>query len=246
MKSTPGPDPLFDARRDYRPVRSFVLREGRLTPAQARALDELWPRFGIANGHDRLDPHALFGRSAPLVLEVGFGNGQTLAAMALAAPECDFLGVEVHRPGVGSLLNALERDAIGNVRVLCADARQVLRERIPPASLAGLRVYFPDPWPKKRHHKRRLVDAAFAADAVACLAPGGVLHLATDWRPYAEQMLAVLGGRPELVNRGGADGFAQRPPWRPETHFERRGRRLGHGVDDLLFERLEHAEPAGP
>ena len=245
MKKAPGPDPLFDADRGRRAVRSFVLREGRLTPAQERALEELWPRFGLDNGHEAIDFTRVFGRTAPLILEIGFGNGRTLAAMAAAAPENDFLGVEVHRPGVGALLNRIETDGLENLRVLCADAVQVLRERIRPGALSGLRIYFPDPWPKKRHHKRRLIQPAFVHLAAERLAPGGVMHLATDWLPYAEHMLEVLSAEGLLQNLGGPDGFAPRPAWRPETHFERRGLRLGHGVRDLLFERRPALDAAG-
>ena len=221
-----------------RPIRSFVTRSGRITGAQQRALEELWPRYGLEFAPARLDADALFGRVAPRVCEIGFGNGDNLLALATAHPEQDFLGVEVHRPGVGRVLLALEQARLTNVRVVCHDAVEVLAGQLAPDSLAQILILFPDPWPKKRHHKRRLLQAPFAALAASRLAPGGVLRLATDWRPYALEMLAVLGATAGLANLAADGGFVERPAARQATRFERRGERLGHEVFDLAFRRL--------
>ncbi len=213
-----------------RPIRSFVRREGRLTPAQARALAELWPRFGVEAGETPIDFSAAFGRAAPVVLEIGFGNGNALAALAAQQPQNNYLGIEVHRPGVGQLLRRLHDERLANVRVLCADAKEVLARNIPDASLAAVYLLFPDPWPKQRHHKRRLVQPDFIELVRRKLKPGGVLHLATDWQDYAEHMQAVLGA---------ASGFAPAPAGlRPDTKYEARGRRLGHAVRDLVYVRV--------
>jgi tRNA (guanine-N7-)-methyltransferase len=218
-----------------RPVRSYVLRAGRMGSGQVRALAELAPRYVVPFDGAPLDPGTLFGRVAPLVVEVGFGMGQATAEIAAAHPERDFIGIEVHEAGVGALLQRIDALGLANLRIVRHDAVEVLARAVAPASLAALHVYFPDPWPKKRHWKRRLIQPAFAALAASRLAPGGLLHCATDWQPYAQQMLDVLGAEPALRNT--ADGFAPRPAWRPETKFERRGVALGHGVWDLLFER---------
>ena len=218
-----------------RPVRSYVLRGGRMGSGQVRALAELAPRFVLPFSQTPLDAAAVFGRRAPLVLEVGFGMGQATAAIARSRPDSDFLGIEVHEAGVGALLQRIEADGLSNLRVVRHDAVEVLRSMIAPASLAGVFVFFPDPWPKKRHWKRRLIQPAFAALVASRLAPGGVLHCATDWQPYAEQILEVLSGEPALANT--AAGYAPRPTYRPETKFERRGLALGHGVWDLVFTR---------
>jgi tRNA (guanine-N7-)-methyltransferase len=223
-----------EARR-MRPVRSFVLRQGRTSPAQQRALDELLPKFGVPASHAQLDFHAIFGRRAPVVLEIGFGMGETTAATAKAHPETDFLGVEVHGPGVGSLLNRIETERLTNLRVVRHDAVDVVASMIVAGSLAGIHVYFPDPWPKKRHHKRRLMKPPFVHELALRLAPGGYLHTATDWEDYALRMLETLSAEPLLENT--ADGFAPRPPWRPQTKFESRGMTLGHAVFDLVFRR---------
>jgi len=217
------------------PIRSYVLRQGRFSPAQQRAYAELMPRLGVAYAPQPLDFVALFGRRARVVLEIGSGMGETTVRIALDNPENDYLAVEVHAPGVGSLLRRVEEEGLTNVRVVQHDAVEVLRDMLPPGSLAAIHVFFPDPWPKKRHHKRRLVQPAFAALAASRLIPGGRLHVATDWQEYAERILEVLAATPGLRNT--AEGFAPRPPWRPETKFERRGRRLGHGVWDVLFTR---------
>ena len=216
-----------------RPVRSYVLRGGRLGSGQARALAELGPRFVLPFTGSPLDARAVFGRSAPLVVAVGFGMGQATAAIAAARPDHDFIGIEVHEAGVGALLQHIDGQQLANLRIVRHDAVEVLRSMIAPASLAAVHVFFPDPWPKKRHWKRRLVQPAFAALVASRLTAGGTLHCATDWQPYAEQMLEVLGADPLLANT--AEGFAPRPAYRPETKFERRGLALGHGVRDLVF-----------
>lgn len=227
----------FTSQPGRRQVRSFVLREGRLTPAQKRAFDEHWARFGLEYQGSPRDLDAVFGRRAGRVLEIGFGNGEALRFAAGNEPERDLIGVEVHRPGVGRLLNALAEDGREHVRVFCHDAVEVLRDDIAPGALDEIRIFFPDPWHKKRHHKRRLVQPDFIRLLVARLKPGGLLHLATDWEGYAEHMFDVLEAEPALHNRLGPRVAAERPPWRPQTHFEQRGVRLGHGVWDLLYER---------
>lgn len=228
-----------------RPVRSFVLRGGRLTDGQQRALDELWPRWGIEPGGGELDFAATFGNAGPVILEIGFGNGDATWRMAEAEPQHNFLAVEVHRPGVGRLLLSLEQRGIGNVRVVCADAVEVLREHVPPESLGGVRIYFPDPWPKQRHHKRRILQPAFVDLLAARMRSGAILHLATDWAPYAEHMLEVLRGSGRFENLSPAGGSCPRPEWRPRTKYERRGERLGHPVSDLVFRRRPKAAPRG-
>ena len=218
-----------------RPIRSYVLRQGRISPAQQRACDELLPRFGIPFSETPLDYAAVFGRVAPVVLEIGFGMGETTAAIAAAQGERDFLGVEVHLPGVGALLKRVEAQALPNVRVIRHDAVDVVRAMIAQGSLAAVHVYFPDPWPKKRHHKRRLLTPAFVHALAQRLAANGYLHVATDWAHYAEAILATLAAEPLLANS--SEGFAPPPPWRPQTKFETRGRKLGHGVFDMVFVR---------
>jgi tRNA (guanine-N7-)-methyltransferase len=219
-----------------RPIRSYVLRQGRMTDAQRAARERLTSRYGIAFDPVPLVFERVFGRSAPCVLEIGFGMGETTAEIAAAHPEIDYLGVEVHAPGVGSLLRLIEQRALANVQVIQHDAVQVLTHMIAPECLHGIHIFFPDPWPKKRHHKRRLLQLPFARLAAARLAPGGYLHLATDWQDYADWMLEVLAQVPELRNT--ADGFAPRPAYRPLTKFERRGMRLGHAVRDIVFRRV--------
>ena len=228
------------AAHPARAIRSFVMRRGHLSDAQREARDTLLPTYGIPDAQGPLDPAALFGRRAPVVLEIGFGMGHTTAQIAAARPDTDFIGIEVYVPGVGSLLRALAARALTNVRVIQHDAVEVLQTRIAPDSLAGVHVYFPDPWPKKRHHKRRLIQPPFVSMLAQRIAPGGYLHCATDWAPYADQMLEVLGAEPRLANT--ADGFAPRPDWRPLTKFEQRGLRLGHGVWDLMFTRIRPEE----
>jgi tRNA (guanine-N7-)-methyltransferase len=220
-----------------RTIRSFVTRGGRITPAQERALGALWPRFGLESAGP-LEARSLFGRTAPLIVEIGFGNGESLLALAAAKPGIDFLGIEVHRPGVGRLLLGLEERRLTNVRVICRDAVEVFERQIAPESLQEILVLFPDPWPKKRHHKRRLIQGPFVERLARSLAPGGVLRLATDWEPYAVEMLATLNATAELQNLAPEGGFAERPAERAPTRFERRGERLGHEVWDLAFRRV--------
>jgi tRNA (guanine-N7-)-methyltransferase len=217
------------------PIRSYVLRQGRFSRGQQRAYAELLPRYGIAYRGEPLDLATVFGRTAPVVAEIGFGMGETTARIAAENPGKDYLAIEVHAPGVGSLLRQVDAAGISNVRIVAHDAVEVLRDMVAPASLAAIHVFFPDPWPKKRHHKRRLLQPQFVALAASRLAPGGLLHVATDWQEYADHVLEVLSASPALRNT--AAGFAPRPAWRPETKFERRGMRLGHGVWDLLFAR---------
>ncbi|WPL11664.1 MULTISPECIES: tRNA (guanosine(46)-N7)-methyltransferase TrmB [Thiorhodovibrio] len=226
-----------DIRR--RPVRSFVLREGRLTAAQARAFETLWPRYGLNWQPDQpLDLPALFGNDHPVVLEIGFGNGEAMLHMAARHPKRNYLGLEVHRPGIGHLLRELERVGLGNVRVMREDATALLARGLKPASLAGVCLFFPDPWPKKRHHKRRIVQPAFVDELARVIASGGFFHAATDWLPYAEWMLEHLcaaGDRFENLSPSG--DFIPRPDDRPPTRFERRGERLGQPARDLWFRR---------
>jgi tRNA (guanine-N7-)-methyltransferase len=221
-----------------RPIRSFVIRAGRITPAQERALVALWPKYGVEPTQRMLDCGALFGRAAPRTVEIGFGNGENLLKLAREHPQRDYLGVEVHRPGMGRLLLALEEQQLTNVRVICHDAVEVLARLIAPQALQEILILFPDPWPKKRHHKRRLIQRTFVELAASRLSVGGVLRLATDWEPYALQMLAVLGATPGLENLAADSGFVPRPPERVATRFEKRGVRLGHEVWDLAFRRI--------
>ena len=232
----PSADPPRGGTPPHRPIRSFVLRAGRIGPGQARAREELGPRFVLPFQATPIDPASVFGRRAPLVLEIGFGMGDATARIAAARPDTDFIGCEVHEPGVGALLRRIDELGLGNLRIVRHDAVEVLEQMIAPASLAGIHVFFPDPWHKKKHHKRRLIQPAFVARLATRLAPGGTLHCATDWEPYAQQMLEVLSAEPALANT--AAGYAPRPEVRPLTKFEQRGLRLGHGVWDLVFRRV--------
>ena len=225
---------MTDADRDElrkRRVRSFVRRPGRMTPAQSRALAELLPRYAVDPALS--DLRQAFDRDAPLIVEIGCGNGDAMIEMAGADAGANFVGIEVHEPGVGRLLRGIDDHALGNVRVAMRDAVEVLRDQTVPESLSALRIYFPDPWPKKRHHKRRLIQPGFVALAASRLAPDGLLHLATDWAPYAEWIVEVLAGEERLQNLG--EPFVPAPAWRPQTHFERRGARRGHAIFDLLY-----------
>jgi tRNA (guanine-N7-)-methyltransferase len=233
-KAPPKPFTVTEGRRE---VRSFVLRQGRFTPAQQRAFDDAWPRFGLDYTGTPRDLDAVFGRQALRILEIGFGNGEALRHSARMDLARDHIGIEVHAPGVGRVLNGLAEDGSDHVRVYHHDAVEVLRNEIVDGALDEIRIYFPDPWHKKRHNKRRLVQPAFAALLVTKLRLGGRLHLATDWQDYAEQMWDVLDATPGLRNRVGPRGHVPRPPWRPQTHFESRGLKLGHGVWDLLYDR---------
>jgi tRNA (guanine-N7-)-methyltransferase len=224
-------NPESDRRPGHRAIRSFTLRAGRITVAQRRALDELWPRFGIPGAPGPLDLRQAFGRDAPRVMEIGFGDGELLAAMAAADPATDFLGVEVHEPGIGHALLLVEKFGLANVRLVRHDAVEVLEQQVADGSLAGVNLFFPDPWPKKRHHKRRIVQPEFARLVARKLAPGGVFHVATDWAPYAEHIEAVVAAEPAF----------EQPPLpatsRPRTKFERRGERLGHDVYERAWQR---------
>ncbi len=220
---------------ERRSIRSYVLRQGRTTAAQARAVAELMPRWGIAFSPAPLDLERAFGRHAPKILEIGFGMGETTALLAAAHPGTDYLGVEVHGPGVGALLRRIQTLGLRNVRVIQHDAVEVVERMIAPDTLDGVHVFFPDPWPKKRHHKRRLLQPEFVRLLATRMKPGATLHAATDWEDYAVQMLEVLSAEPLLENT--ANGFAARPESRPLTKFEARGARLGHGVWDLVFRR---------
>ena len=222
-----------------RAIRSFVTRSGRITTAQERALQELWPRYGIEPGVAALDLDALFGRRARRIAEIGFGNGDNLLSLAASRPAEDFLGIEVHRPGVGRLLLQLEERALSNVRVLCRDAVEVLERDLGGQCLDEILILFPDPWPKKRHHKRRLIQPAFVALLAERLKDGGTLRLATDWEPYAAEMLETLSAEPRLCNVAPDGRFIPRPAERSPTRFERRGERLGHEVWDLEFRRVQ-------
>lgn len=223
-----------------RPIRSYVLRTGRMTSGQERAFNDNWARWGLEHSAGPIDFTEIFGRHAsdncaPRVLEIGFGMGQSLVAMAEAAPGTDFIGIEVHKPGVGRLLHSMVEQQVANIRVYCHDAVEVLRDCIPKASLDTIQIFFPDPWHKKRHHKRRLIQSAFVAQLLTRLKPGGTLHLATDWEDYAEQMMEVLSQARGLSNCCGPGEYSPRPEHRPLTKFELRGERLGHGVWDLVF-----------
>ena len=233
---TPSDEQHASARLTSQSIRSFVLRQGRMSDAQHRFLDEMMPKVGVVYRPAPIDLNAVFGRQAPHVVEIGFGMGQSTAVIAQARPGDDFLGIEVHAPGVGSLCKLIEEGGIPNLRIVQHDAVEVLRDMIPEASLAGVHIYFPDPWPKKRHHKRRLVQPPFVKLIASRLAPGGYLHCATDWEEYAQQMLEVLSAEPQLANT--ADGYAPKPDYRPLTKFENRGIKLGHGVWDLVFRRV--------
>ncbi len=228
--------------KPYRPIRSYVLRQGRVTAAQNRARDELLPRFGIAFAPGLLDLDRVFGRAAPKILEIGSGMGETTADIAAQHPGNDYLAIEVHAPGVGSLLKRIAGRGLANVRIVQHDAVEVLEHMIAPASLDGAHIFFPDPWPKKRHHKRRLVQAPFVRLLATRMKPGAYVHIATDWEDYARQMLEVLSAEPLLANT--ADGFALRPEYRPLTKFESRGLRLGHRVWDIVFRRRIAGEPS--
>jgi tRNA (guanine-N7-)-methyltransferase len=223
--------------KPLRTVKSFVRREGRLTAAQQRAIDTLWQDFAVDEGNTLIDLDTLFGRNAPKVIEIGFGNGASLAEMAEQQPDHDFLGIEVHRPGVGQLLNLIEQKQLTNLRVACTDAVELLKHRLSDNSIDRLQLFFPDPWHKKRHHKRRIIQPEFVELLAKRIKTGGHLHMATDWQDYAEQMLEDLSNNTDFTNQGDDSGYIPRPDYRPLTKFEQRGHRLGHGVWDLLFER---------
>ncbi|MBK8578467.1 MAG: tRNA (guanosine(46)-N7)-methyltransferase TrmB [Candidatus Accumulibacter sp.] len=218
-------------------IRSFVRRQGRVSNAQQRYHEDMMAKIGVAYVAQCVDFATLFGRAAPRILEIGFGMGETSAAIAALHPESDYLGIEVHTPGVGSLCKLVAEQGLHNLRIVQHDAVEVVRDMITPASLAGVHIFFPDPWPKKRHHKRRLLQPPFVALLASRLQPDGYIHCATDWEDYAQQMLAVLAAEPRLQNT--APDYAPRPAYRPLTKFEQRGLRLGHGVWDLVFRRRQ-------
>ena len=218
----------------HRPIRSFVIRGGRLTDSQRKAIDAYWQQYVIEYDGQQLDLETLFPRSAPLTVEIGFGMGDSLLEMATASPDQNFLGIEVHKPGVGKLLHGIAERGLNNLRVICHDAKEVMAHSLARNSVQRFLIFFPDPWHKKRHNKRRLVQPDFVNQLTTLLVPGGKLHLATDWQPYAEHMLEVLEADPVLQNSNGKGQYWESPE-RPETKFERRGQRLGHGVWDLLY-----------
>lgn len=221
-----------------RRIRSFVRREGRLTKGQQRALDELFPRYGISLQQGKLDFDVLFRRNAFRVLEIGFGNGASLAEMAMNHPENDYLGIEVHRPGVGNLLLQIEKQGLNNIRVSNDDAVEVLEQQISDATLDAVYLFFPDPWHKKKHHKRRIVQPTFVQLLRRKLKPGGIFHMATDWENYAEHMQEVMSAAEGFENLAGEGNYSPRPEYRPLTKFEQRGHRLGHGIWDLVFKKI--------
>ena len=230
----------------HRRIRSFVLRQGRVTKGQANALETQWPKYGVEYGLQAIDLNALFGRkdvsnqTNKKILEIGFGMGETTAKIAQTLPDCDFLAAEVHTPGVGALLKLIEELALTNIRIIQHDVVEVLQHMIADTSLDGVHIFFPDPWHKKRHHKRRLIQAEFVKLLCSKLKTGGYLHVATDWQEYAEWVLDVLKAEPQLQNSASKEnnGYAEKPAYRPLTKFENRGIKLGHGVWDLVFERL--------
>jgi len=239
LQATPHPGEA----RTFGHIRSFVIRRGHITQAQKEALEVLAPQWSIPYQDHEVDFSRHFGRKAPIILEIGFGMGETTAQIAQARPHDDFIAVEVFDAGVGALARRINSLGLTNIRMIQHDAVEVVRDMIAPGSLAGVHIYFPDPWPKKRHHKRRLIQPPFVALLASRIAPGGYLHCATDWQPYAEQMLEVLSNEPTLENTAGT-GFAPRPEWRPQTKFELRGLRLGHGVWDVLFRRRPDTDDA--
>lgn len=222
-------------RPDFGHIRSFVHRRSHITLGQQEALDRLLPKWSIPYQASRLDVERAFGRAAPTILEIGFGMGETTEKIATSRPGDNFLGVEVFNAGVGAMLKRIEESGLQNIRIIQHDAVEVARDMILPDTLAGVHIYFPDPWPKTRHHKRRLIQPEFIKLLASRIAPGGYIHCATDWENYAQQMLAVLGAEPSLANT--CEGYAPRPEFRPQTKFETRGLRLGHGVWDLMFTR---------
>lgn len=226
----------MDSSPPPRPIRSFVLRQGRFSDAQNRAIENGMPRWGLPFQNSPLDLDTVFQRKAPKILEIGFGMGVATAEIAQSRPDTDFLAIEVHGPGVGNLLKLIEAEALSNIRIIRHDAVAVVEQMLVPESLDGFHLYFPDPWPKKRHHKRRIVQPVFIEKILSRLKPGAYLHMATDWQEYAEHMLTVLSNTPQLHNPH--PDFAPRPPWRPLTKFEERGMKLGHGVWDVWFTKL--------
>lgn len=225
--------------KHMRTIRSFVLRAGRMTEGQQRAMDEIWPKIGLELSGGMLNLAEVFGREAPVVLEIGFGMGDSLVEMAKDQPEKNYIGIEVHRPGVGRLLKNASDQGLGNIRVFCDDAIEVLAQCIPDGSLDCIQLFFPDPWHKKKHHKRRIVQLSLAETLRHKLKVGGVFHMATDWENYAEHMMDVMSAAPGYRNLAGEGQYSPQPHWRPVTKFQRRGEKLGHGVWDLMFEKVD-------
>ena len=238
MSNQNHPEKYETENKNRRSIRSFVLRSGRMTAGQQNAYDAHWSKHGLPLDDTFIDYSSVFGRSAPVILEIGFGMGASLVEMAKAAPEQDFIGVEVHVPGVGKLLHGMEEFEVNNIRIYCDDAVEVLKRCIPDNSLDRVQIYFPDPWHKKKHHKRRLIQTGFVQSLRAKLKIGGVIHLATDWEHYAEHMMEVMAAADGFKNQADEFCFSPRPDYRPITKFEKRGERLGHGVWDLLFEKI--------
>lgn len=234
--TTPGTE-SGEEDKPHRGIKSYVVRSGRMTQAQRRGLEDVFPRLGLTLEQGRLDLEALFGRGAPCVVEIGFGMGGSLFEQAMAYPETDFIGIEVHPPGVGKLLDDVDKAGLSNVRVYREDALQVLDDCLPGESIDTLQLFFPDPWPKKRHHKRRIVQPAFLERVHRVLRPGGCFHMATDWQPYAEYMVETMNEAPGFVTMARDGDYVPRPDFRPLTKFETRGERLGHGVWDLMYRR---------
>ncbi|PIE20389.1 MAG: tRNA (guanosine(46)-N7)-methyltransferase TrmB [Neptuniibacter caesariensis] len=226
-------------QKHMRTVKSFVLRAGRMTEGQQKAMDAVWPKMGLELQQGMLDLQEVFGREAPVVLEIGFGMGDSLVEMAKDQPEKNYIGIEVHRPGVGRLLSNAEKAGLNNIRVFCDDAVEVLAQCIPDGSLSCIQLFFPDPWHKKRHHKRRIVQPDFAQTLRKKLKVGGVFHMATDWENYAEHMMDVMSAAEGYQNVAGLGQYSPQPEWRPVTKFQKRGERLGHGVWDLMFAKTE-------
>ncbi len=231
-------NPMSEPKKYMREIRSFVLRAGRVTKGQQQALDSHWPIWGLTLEHGMLDMQQVFGRQAPLVLEIGFGMGQSLVEQAKANPDMDFIGIEVHTPGVGACLKSAIEAGVDNIRIFHEDAIKVLQQCIPDGSLARMQLFFPDPWHKKKHHKRRIVQPQFAETIRQKLQQGGIFHMATDWENYAEHMLEVMSVAPGYRNLSETNDYVPKPDFRPNTKFEARGERLGHGVWDLMFEKV--------
>ena len=229
---------MTDTENNHRRIKSFVRRQGRMTDSQQRSLDELWPKYGLEPEGELLDLDEVFGRTAPRVLEIGFGMGDSLAEMALNNPDTDYIGIEVHRPGVGNLMAKLHEQGSENVRLFCFDAIDILAKRIADNSLDRVLLFFPDPWHKRRHNKRRIVQGPFIEAIYKKLKPGGTFHMATDWEDYAHWMMEEMNQAQGFENEVGPGEYAERPDYRPITKFERRGHRLGHGIWDLLFRRV--------
>lgn len=232
-------DTAKETSDEQRRIKSFVLRQGRLTKSQQKALDDLWPTLGLEIEQGMLDFNEVFGREAPTIVEIGFGMGTSLAEMAQTNPQNNYIGIEVHKPGVGALLKLVDEKGLTNVRVFNDDAIEILAKCIPQNSLSGVYLFFPDPWHKKRHHKRRIVQPEFAATVAKHLQVGGHFHMATDWENYAQHMMEIMSAAPDYQNTSGENNYTPRPDYRPLTKFEQRGHRLGHGVWDLIFAKIE-------